>query len=270
MNSFRLSAALAVILMLVCPALAQSNSPDGLAYKSGYSSMMKLGKDIYTALKGQQRATISPQPISIETDVTPFVRMQYEQYLDDPKPIRGVWISAGFIDLVNNVAHAKAIDAKQKGYFNRYIEILARESGDTSLQPLPNDTNPAFWTDDMLNEQLSNFNSIVGIVVGIKLAHHYLGQYDKYKDRLVDANGKVTPINNLLTPKEWDEAFAKGVRNALEAGCTIEGVIPFFEAFDKMKVRPAWVAYFMPDNVKFAAMKREMERIQRRFFAGEE
>jgi hypothetical protein len=268
MKPFAIVAAVMTFLGAAPPLGAQANSPDGLIYKSGYSSMMKLGKDIYNALKGAERALVSPQPISVETDVTPFVRLLY--YPEEPMPIRGVWISVGFIDLVNNVAHAKAIDTKQKGYFTRYIDVLARESGEKSLQPLPNDTNPQYWTEDMLNEQLSNFNSIVGIVVAIKLAHHYLGQYDKYKDQLVDADGNVTPINNIITAREWDEAFAKGVRNALEAGCTIEGVIPFFEAFDKMKVRPAWAAYFLPDGVKFSKMKREMETIQRKFFSGED
>jgi hypothetical protein len=86
----------------------------------------------------------------------------------------------------------------------------------------------------------------------------------------VDGNGNVRPINDLLTPREWEEAFAKGVRNALDAGCTVEGVTPFFEAFDKMKARPSWAVYFMPSNVKFAKMKKEMEKIQRKFFAGEE
>ena len=168
------------------------------------------------------------------------------------------------------MAHAKAIDLKVKGYFAKYIEILARESGEKSLQPLPNDTHPQYWTEDMLNEQLSNFNSIVGIVVAVKLAHHYLGHYEKYKDRLVDANGVDRPINEVITPKEWEEAFAKGVRNALDAGCTVEGVTSFFEAFDKMKGRPTWAVHFMPNDVKFAKMKKDMEKIQRKFFAGEE
>jgi len=247
-----------------CAALAQPNSPDGLRYKSGYSGMMKLGKDIYNALKPQQREMVSAQPISIETDVTPFVRLLY--YPDEPKPVRGVWISAGFIDLVNNVAHAKAIDTKQKGYFARYIDLLSQETGEKSLKPLPNDSNPAFWTEDMLNEQLSNFNSIVGVVVGIKLAHHYLGHYTKYKDKLADNTDHPVPINDLLTDKEWDDAFHAGVRNALEAGCTIEGVIPFFEAFDRMKTRPSWAVHFLPDRVKAAKMKKEMEKIQRQFF----
>ena len=248
-------------------ALAQPNNPDGLTYKTGYSSMMKLGKDIYGALKPDQKEVISPQPISIETDATPFVRLLF--YAEEPKPIRGVWISAGFIDLVNNVAHAKAIDAKEKGYFNRYIDLLAQETGEKTLRQLPNDSNPKYWTDDMLNEQQSNFNQIVGIVVGIKLANHYLGHYEKYKNRLADA-AAATPINNLLTPQEWEQAFKMGVRNSLEAGYLTEGVIPFFEAFDKMKIRPPWAAHFLPDNVKFAKMKKELEKIQRKFLEGED
>ena len=252
--------AVAGLFALVAPSTAQ----DRLTYKSGYSSMMKLGKDIHGALPSEHRAMISAQPISIETDSTPFVRLLY--YKEEPNPIRGVWISAGFIDLVNNVAHAKAIDLKERNYFERYIEILSRETGDQPLRPLPNDSNPRYWTDEMLNEQLSNFNSIVGIVVAVKLAHHYLGHYDKYKDKLVDAQGKPVPIANLLTESEWEEAFQLGVRNALEAGCTIEGVIPFFEAFDKMKNRPPWTAYFWPEKVKFSKMRREMQRIQRDFF----
>lgn len=268
MKPFAIFTAALALMISALPIAAQPNSPDGLTYKSGYSSMMKLGKDIYNALKPADRALVSPQPISIETDVTPFVRLLF--YPDEPRPIRGVWISAGFIDLVNNVAHAKAIDVKQRGYFARYVDILSRESGEKSLQPLPNDTNPAYWTDDMLNEQLSNFNSIVGIVVAIKLAHHYLGHYEKYRAQLEDAEGKSTPINSIISMAEWEAAFARGVRNALDAGCTIEGVIPFFEAFDKMKSRPAWAIHFLPNNVKFSKMKRELEKIQRKFFAGED
>ena len=245
--------------------LAQTSSSDDHTYMSNFSTIMKLGRDVYGALKPQYREQISPQPISIDTAMIPFVKVLY--YPEEPKPMRGVWISAGFIDLVNRLAHAKAIDQKEKGYFQKYIQILAEETGEKELKPLPNDSNPAFWTDEMLNEQLSNFNSIVGMVVGIKLAHHYLGQYDKYKDKLTDAQGNSLAINNLLTPKEWDEALAKG-RNALDAGCTIEGVLPFYEAFEKMLKRPAWTAFFMPDSAKFKKTKKDLEKIQENFFKG--
>lgn len=247
-------------------ALAQSS--DGHTYKTGYSSIMKLGKDIHHALKPEYRDLISPQPISIDTDVTPSIRLLYLP--ETPKPERGVWITAGFIDLVNNVAHAKAIDAKDRGYFKRYIDLLAQESGKNMLSPLPNDSEPKYWTDKMLNEQQSNFNSIVGMMVGIKLAHHYLGHYEKYQARLESNSGNTQAINLLLSEQEWEAAFRLGVRNALEAGCMTEGVIPFFEAIDKMKVRPPWAIYFLPDNAKFPKLKREMERIQARFLRGED
>src|SRR3954466_5687560 len=138
-----------VALLFATASFGQPNSADGLTYKSGYSSIMKLGKDLFNGLKPAEKKFVSPQPISIETDVAPFVRLLY--YPDEPRPIRGVWISAGFIDLVNRIAHAKAIDRIERGYFARYVELLSRETAGKSLKPLPNSSNPAYWTDDVLN-----------------------------------------------------------------------------------------------------------------------
>lgn len=256
------------IFALGCNLFAQSNSPDGLTYKVGFSAMMRLGADLHRGLDKKYRAQINSQPLSLETDMTPTLRPGEEKYEGEAQPMRAVWISAGFVDLVNRVAHAKAIDQIEKGYFAAYIQSLAMESGEKELKPLPNDTNPKYWTEDMLNEQLSNFNSIVGVAVGIKMAHLYLGHHTKYADKLVDEKGKPLPINNFLTDKEWGDAFRLGVKTALDAGCTIEGVIPFFECFDKMKTRPAWAAYFVPARADFSKMKKEMKDIQSRFFAG--
>lgn len=266
----RFSVPAILAFFLATGVFAQPNSPDGLTYKSGYSAMMRLGRDLYSALKPEHREMLSSQPVSLDLDVTPFVRLLYFNYPDEPKPMRGVWVSAGFIDLVNNLAHAKAIDRIERGYFKRYIAILEQETGEKSLRPLPNDTNPSYWTEDVLNEQLSNFNSIVGIVLGVKMAHHYLGQFDKHRAELLDERGDARPINNLLTSKEWDEALNKGVRNAMDAACMIEGVVPFFEAFDRMKKRPAWASYIIPDNMKFSKVRKDMERIQKRYLNGQD
>jgi hypothetical protein len=252
--------------------LAQPNSPDGLTYKTGYSAMMKLGRSLYEGLDQKDKAVISSQPISMDVDLTPFTRMMY--YPADPNepnsvPLRGVWISAGFIDLVNHVAHAKAIDKIEKGYFQKYIAQLMNESGEKELRPLPNDANPKFWTDDMLNEQQSNFNSIVGIVVGIKMAHHTLGHFDKYKDKLIEKEGaKPVPIEELITEKEWEDAYKEGLFISLNAGCFTEGVIPFYEAFDKMPTRPPWSIYFLPATAKFAKMKKDFIKFQDDYLAG--
>ena len=253
-------------LALLPPAVLASTSaaePEPRTYNTGYSQIMKLGRDIHAGLNPDHREKIAAQPISIETDPSPFAKLLY--FDDKPRPVRGVWISAGFIDLVNYVAHAKAIDRREKNYFNRYVEILAAETGAQPLRPLPDAGNRQFWTEAMLNEQQSNFNSIVGLVVGMKLANHYLGHYEKYKTAL----DRGAAINNLLAQSEWDETFRHGVRNAIRAGCMTEGAVPFFEAFDKMKKRPAWTAHFLPDKVKFSPLRKEMESIQKRFLAGE-
>lgn len=247
---------------------AQPNSPDGLRYKSGYSEMRRLGIDIWRAMKPEYRQIVNSEPLFIETDVTPFVRLV--EYPDDPKPLRAVFISAGFIDLVNNVAHAKAIDKIQKGYFEKYILSLAQESGEKELHELPNLADRRFWSEDVLNEQQGYFNQIVGEVVAIKLSHHYLGHFKKYASQLTDPQGKPVPINNLLTPAEWDEAVAKGVRNALECGLGVDGVKALYDCIDKMPKRPDWTAYFLPDKVKVAKLKKDMQKIEERFFAGKE
>lgn len=252
---------------LLAPLIpAQDDSSDLLTYKTSFPTIKTLGRDLQRALKPEYREVIFEQPISIEIDDVPSVRL--EELPDDPKPLPQVVISQGFIDLINRVAHAKAIDKIEKGYFQKYILSLEEESGEHELKPLPNDTDKRYWSAEMINEQFSNFNSIVGTMVGIKLAHHYLGHYKKYRSKLVGADGKPVPINNLLTSKEWDDALRLGVKNSLNAGCTIEGVLPFFECFDKMPKRPAWTAFFVPDNVKYKETKKLLEKIQKDFFSG--
>lgn len=228
---------------------------DPFSYKTGYSSIMKLGKDLHAALKREHREMIAEQPISVETNPTPFARLLY--FEEKPKPVRGVWISAGFIDLVNHIAHAEAIDRIERNYFERYFEMLAKQN---NVLPLPDGKNARFWTEEVLNEQQSNFNSIVGFVVGMKLANHYLGHYDKYKEKLEE-----TAINNLLSDDEWNAAFRAGLHNALRAGCMFEGVVPFFAALDTIKKRPAWAGHFLPDRLKFSRFRREMEQMQKQF-----
>ncbi|MBU6402093.1 MAG: hypothetical protein KGS61_17380 [Verrucomicrobia bacterium] len=251
----------------VVSASAPSAGADEPTYKTGYKSMRMLGLDLWKALKPKFRKQIHPEPISFETDVTPFVHVV--EFPNDPEPMRMVFISVGFIDLVNNIAHAKAIDRIQKGYFKQYVLSLAQESGEKELKELPGLSDKRFWTEDVLNEQLSNFNQIVGVVVGIKLAHHYLGQYLKYKDELKDdAQHHTVSINNLLTPKEWDAALRCGVIDALNCGLSIEGVEALYDAIDEMPKRPPWTVNFLPDQVNVKGLKKEMKKMEREFFSG--
>lgn len=258
-----------VALSLSPLALAQRGNANEPTYKTGYKTMRMLGLDLWKTLKPKFRQQIHPEPIFLETDVTPFVHVI--EYPDDVKPMRAVFVSAGFIDLVNNIAHAKAIDKIQKGYFKNYVLSLAQESGEKELKELPGLSDKRLWTDDVLNEQLSNFNQIVGAVVGIKLAHHYLGQYKKYESQLKDrAHHHTVSINNLLTPQEWDAALRCGVANALNCGLSIEGLEALYDAIDAMPMRPAWTLNFLPEKIKVSGLKKELKKMERDFFSGKQ
>jgi hypothetical protein len=259
-------ATLLVLALAVFPGMAQPDT-DHPTYKTGYTDIMKLGSDIHESLDRPYRDVIHSQPIFLETDVTPFVRTI--EYPEDPKPLRAVFVSAGFIDLVNNVAHAKAIDQIEPGYLQKYILSLSQETGEMSLQDLPNLSDKRFWVDDIIEaEQPSNFNQIVGTVVATKLAHHYLGHYKKYESQLNDANGNPVAIYNLLTPAEWEAALKAGARNALNAGLAMDGVKALYDAIDKMPKRPPWTAYFLPDHVKVSKLKKDLEKIESDYFKG--
>ena len=91
---------------------------------------------------------------------------------------RQVKLSAGFIDLVNDISHAKAIDHVQPGFFDQYIrEPPSWPAPATPPLSPPNIVEPRFWTEDILNDQMSFFNQTVGLIEAINLAHHYLGHY---------------------------------------------------------------------------------------------
>lgn len=183
--------------------------------------------------------------------------------------MRAVFISAGFIDLMNLVSHAKAIDSIQKGYFENYILILSKETGAKELAPLPQSDDKKYNTEDIINAQRSYFNQMVGMVLGIELSHHYLGHFKKYADKLEDASGKPVPINDLLTPSEWDESLREGARVALNCGFGVDGIKALYDAIAKMKQRPNWTSYFLPKNVKVDKIKKDLEKLEKRFFAGD-
>lgn len=242
-------------------AALRAESYEPTDYRSGFTTIQALGRDIYNSLEASEKALIHSQPISLDTSRKPFVRLL--RYHDGAEIIRGVWISQGFIDLVNQLAHAKAIDKKRRGYFNSYVRLL--ENSEETIPALPDRENPSFWTEAMLNEQFSNFNSIVGIVVGITLAEHYYGLYEKYEDKIKKDENEVVSLNKFLTADEWERCCRRGLHNAMMASCMTEGYLPLCEALSNMKRRPTWANYFYPDRVRYASMRRDMVKLQRQF-----
>jgi hypothetical protein len=260
-----------LLFLVVClwgapVAFGAEGSEGAPMYQTGWGAMVKLGITLQRNLPPEYRSQVHPRPVNIETDVRPFVRLEEMVNPNTSQKMPCIFVSVGFVDLVNNVAHAKAIDQIEKGYFKKYILSLSRENGDRRLQPLPGISDPRFWTDRVMNDQESNFNQIVGGVIGAKFAHYYLGHWRKYEGQLGGGDGKPLPINAVLTYEEWHDALQHGINNALSCGYGVEGMQAFLECFNTMPERPEWVLYFLPATVNVAKVSKEMGKMERKFF----
>ena len=231
--------------------------------------MAKMGKALFKALRPAFREQLHFIPVNLDLGVMPYVYPEERQDPDMPKPMRMVFISVGLVDLVNNVAHAKAIDKIEKGFFDKYVVSLSQETGEKELRELPKLADKRYWTDDMMNEQESNFNQMAGTLLAIELSHHYLGHYKKYADKLKDPQGNPVPINTLLTEAEWQNSMKAGALDALNSGYGVEGIKSFYDSIEKMPKRPAWTVYFLPSFAKVSKLKKDLQRIENNFFAGQ-
>ena len=118
--------------------------------------------------------------------------------------MRQVCLSAGFIDMVNHICHAKAIDRIEPGFFDNYVKNLAQLSASDPSASAPKIVNPRYWHDDVMNDQLSYFNQVIGFVMALNLSHHYLGHYAKYASSIAGPGQMAAPINKFLTTIEWE------------------------------------------------------------------
>src|ERR1700683_2801757 len=236
------------------------------AYPSGFSIVIKLGDELYEALPANYSEQVAAQAIALQPQDSPVVAPIATP--EDKRPIRQVCLSAGFIDLVNHICHAKAIDRIEPGFFDRYVKNVAELfAGDETAQA-PNIVNPKYWTDDIINDQLSYFNQVIGLVTAINLSHHYLGHYAKYASNLTAPGEKTAPINNFLTTNEWDVSVRAGAVDALNCALATDGPRALFEAIDRMPKRPAWAAYIVPHQVDIKTLNKSLLAYETAFFQG--
>lgn len=243
------------------PASAASHQ-----YRGGFATVLRLGMDIRRMMNPQYRDQFPPNPVFMDLDLTPAARPAV--ITTGNKSYNGVMVTAGFIDLANNVAHAHAIDRAQPGYFDQYLARLSQESGDRELAAPPNVDDDAFWTESIRNEQLTDFNQIVGMVVAINLAHIYLGQYAEHALQLKDADGNPVPLARVMSHHQWLEAMRTATKNSLDTGLGMSGYIALCEAIGRMPARPAWTEYFMPRHMSAAKLRSELRIIEASYFSG--
>jgi hypothetical protein len=247
----------------VIPAWAAPNAVPHV-YPSGVKIVTDLATDLYETLPAKFQSGLLPIPVKVENMAAPVITPIAVN--DGNKTRGGVFISEGYINLVNRLAHAKAIDKIQPGYFQQYLLQLARESGSGSMPEPPNIVDNRYWTDEVMNEQASYFNEMVSMTLALSLSHHYLGHYNQYASMMLA--GKLVPINNFITPASWEAGLQTATLNCLECAVPVRGGMALFEALDKMPTRPAWAAFIAPPAASLKNVSAQLKEYERRYFDG--
>ena len=230
-------------------------------YETGVPAIQKINNELYTALDPKRRGQIQKEPIVLEQVAAPLLAPA----LTPDGSGQTVQLSAGFIALINQFSHAKAIEEADKGFLKKFAATLSGQTGEKALSPLPVEGTNA-WDADTMNSQAGNFNQMAGTLIAIDLAHHYLGHYKKYAAQLTASNGQPVPINSLLTEKEWREAVLKGARNALDCGYGVDGIRCVYDTLASMPNRPPWAAQFIHPKANVAKVNNELMRLENDFF----
>jgi hypothetical protein len=228
-------------------------------YETGFDTISRLTADLQQSLPRHQRAEVSPTPMLLGDLAAPCM---VTDPAGGPQPGRTVRVSSGYVNLLNFMSHAKAIDEVNRGFFIKSLARLALEGGEAGPPDLQADTIRSSFALETMNRQASYFNQMAAGLIAIDMAHVSLGHYQKYATQLKDAQNRPVPINRLITPAEWRAAVVNGARHAIECGLLVEGLRGLFDGIDKMPVRPAWRIYFLPDNAEVGKINRELKWLQ--------
>jgi len=245
------------------PALAETNSVPHV-YPNGFMMVSTLGNVLYRTLDAKYQKVLDPNPVEVENMDEPVITPI--AFHEGDEKFGEVSISAGYIDLVNHIAHAKAIDRFQPGCFQQYVVNLSRAGEKDAPPELPNIVDSRYWTEDVMNDQASIFNQIIGMTMALNLSHHYLGHYNKFSSQMLP--GKLVPINSLLSQAEWEASVKAATKNALNAALGTDGPAALFEAIDKMPKRPSWTAFFVPPAADLKKLNKQIKTYEDQFFHG--
>ena len=249
-----------ICFSLLTPAFA-ANEP--ARYLSDAEIVVRIGNDLYATLAPAQRKALSPAAVSLQPSSEPFIA----PVSDSPQGTRGqVAVSTGFIALLNYIAHAKAIDRIQPGFFGQYIADLAQGRGSDNPPAPRNLDNPRFWKDDVLVEQASLFNQMIGLSLALNLSHHYLSHYSKYAAQI--PAGNKAPINDFITTSEWASSVKCAAFNSLDCALATAGGKVLFDCIDHMPTRPAWAASIVPPKADIQTMEQQLSQCEHDYFHG--
>jgi hypothetical protein len=157
---------------------------------------------------------------------------------------------------MNHLSHAKAVDNLEPGFFERYVKNISMNNADRLN--LPEIVDARYWTDAVKNDQMSYFNQMASVLMAINLSHHYLGHYAKYADKMPGPDNMMRPINQFLSPTEWESSVKAGAVNSLSCALGTDGAQALFEAVDCMPRRPTWASYIVPPFADLKGLNKEL------------
>ena len=253
----------ATLLVLGTPGFALTNSLPHI-YPSGIKVALQIESDLYNSLDAKYRNKLQAPPEGAGSLAAR--EMARVENSDVNRELCQASVSPGFVDLINHIAHAKAIDKIQPGFFDQYMSGLARETANGIPPVAPNIVEDRYWTDDAMNDQASYFNQMMSMTMAINLSHHYLGDFDKYAGRMQSA--KLGTINNFLTPNEWEKVVKAAAVNSLNCAFGTEGAKALFGAIDRMPRRPAWTACIVPQSADIKRLNKQLGQYEVAFFRG--
>jgi len=244
-------------------ACAQSDRYDSC--ETGFPKIQRIAGCLYDQLDPRFRLQFAASPVILETNATPWVKLN--ERTDGLKDARTVSVSTGFIELANRLAHAKAIDRFERGYFRKYVQSFGFDESVGPVPPLPPTKNRLAWSFDTMNAQISQFSQLSSMSISIAFAHQYLGHFDVAAKSQKDSSGQVVPLNRGLSEAEWERAVLIGAQRSLECGYAIDGLKALYDAIEEMPKRPAWAIYFTQPDIKTSKVISDLGKVERRFFS---
>jgi len=249
-------------MALLTPASAVTNST-AHAYPSGTEIAMKIGNDLVATLDPKFQKMLNPEAIAVQQLAAPVIAPMQGNRQGSKCQLS---VSTGFIDLLNHIAHAKAIDRIQPGYLRHYVGLLTQESMDVHSVLPPNLDDARYWTEAVMQDQASFFNQMISITLALNLSHLYLDHYDKYAAPM--AHGMPAPLNNVIASDQWKASVKYATLNSLDCALGTEGGEALFDCIDQMPARPAWTGYIVPQAVNIKKLNKQLSQYEYDYYHG--
>jgi hypothetical protein len=251
-------------IVLIATALATSvRDVSADNFHSRQKTVRLLGDSLYAALTPRQRESIATHPVQVATNPVPILRLEAVSEQDRRKGI--LVVSTGFIELIDQIACAEAIEIVKPGYLRKFLSTL--DADGQGFKASAEEAILTSYSTEIQNERKTGFNQLMASTLAICLAQHYLGIYDKRLRGQLDEKRDPLPLAMHLSQEEWERSLEAGARNSLANGNSIKSLALLMRCFDAMPRRPKWAGHFLPNSATGLSSSEMMLEIEAQFFS---